>query len=71
VENNRQRFFTGSCTDVKGESRWFLVRERNVKLWLGGQLLDAEEEGRRYYEVISDAKLVGRVRKKLSGEPVD
>jgi hypothetical protein len=39
--------FTGSCTVVKGESHWLLVRERNGKLWLGGQLLDAKEEGRR------------------------
>jgi len=31
-------------------------------------LLEAEEDGRRYYEVISDSKLIGRVREKLSGE---
>jgi hypothetical protein len=61
-------FFAGGCTDVKGESHWLLVRQRNVKLWLGGRLLEAEEDGRRYYEVISDSKLIGRVREKLSGE---
>jgi hypothetical protein len=61
-------FFAGGCTDAKGESHWLLVRQRNVKLWLGGRLLEAEEDGRRYYEVISDSKLIGRVREKLSGE---
>jgi hypothetical protein len=64
-------YFSGACTDVKGGSHWLVVRERSVKLWLGGQLLEAEEEGRIYYEVISDSKLIGRVREKLSGEVPD
>jgi hypothetical protein len=56
--------FAGGCTDVNGESHWLVVRERNVKLWLGGQLLESEDDARRYYEVISDSKLIRRVREK-------
>ena len=70
MRSSIQRFPCAGCTDVNGKGHWLLVRERSVKLWLGGQLLEAGEDGRRYYEVISDSKLIGRVREKLSGEQV-
>lgn len=41
------------------------MRERPVKLWMGKQLLETEEEGRRYYEVVTDPRIVGRVAERL------
>jgi hypothetical protein len=64
-------FFVGRCPDVKGGSHWLLVRERTVKLWIGGRLLEAEEEGRRYYEVVSDSRLIERVCAQLPRDETD
>jgi hypothetical protein len=59
-------FYAGRCPDVNGESHWLVVRERVVKMWIGRQLLKAGDEGRRYYEVVSDPRLIERIDAKLS-----
>jgi len=56
----------GSCPDVTGENHRLVVNEQPVRLWLGRQLLDAVDDGRRYFEVVTDTRLLDRVREKLS-----
>ena len=58
--------FAGTCADVNGDSHWLLVREHAVKLWMGRQLLDRDDDGHRYYEVVSDPRLVRRVGERLA-----
>ena len=58
-------FYAGHCTDVKGENHWLLVRERSIGLWMGGKLVDAGEQGRRFFEVVSDSRLIEGVREKM------
>lgn len=58
--------YAGYCTDVRGDSQLLVVRERCIKLWIGRQLLDAREDGRRFQEVITDEELIARVAKRLS-----
>ncbi len=57
----------GSCPDLSGVSQPLLVREQAVKLWMGTQLLDAADHGRRYFELVTDARLLKRVSDRLSG----
>lgn len=57
--------YAGTCSDTQGDSHLLVVRERPVKLWMGKQLLETEEEGRRYYEVVTDPRIVGRVAERL------
>lgn len=59
------RLYAGRCPDVNGEMHWLLVREQVVKLWVGKQLLETEEEGRSYYEVLTDSRLIDRVLAQL------
>lgn len=63
-------FYAGRCPDVKGESHDLVVRERIVKMWIGRRLLEAQE-GQRYYEVLSDPKLIERVHARLSRDEFD
>ena len=60
--------YAGYCTDVKGENHWLLVRERDVALWIGAKLHDAGGQGRRFFEVVSDTRLIERVRRKLAAD---
>ncbi|MCB1799409.1 MAG: hypothetical protein KDI67_11045, partial [Gammaproteobacteria bacterium] len=58
--------FAGTCSDLNGDSHWLLVREHVVKLWMGRQLLEREDDGDSYYEVISDPRLLRRVGERLA-----
>ena len=57
--------YVGSCPDVRGQVHWLVIREQTVKLWMGRQLLETEEERRSYFEVISDGRLIERVREQM------
>ncbi len=59
------RLYIGRCPDINGEMHWLLVREQVVKLWVGKQLLETEDEGRSYYEVVTDTRLIDRVRAQI------
>lgn len=65
---NRQVLFAGTCTDTLGEGHLLVVRERGIKLWMGKQLLDTQEDGRRFYEVVADPQLTERVAARLAEE---
>ena len=66
--SHREVLFAGICADALGESHLLVVRERRIKLWMGKQLLDTHDDGRRFYEVVTDARLLGRVSERLAGE---
>jgi hypothetical protein len=66
--SHREVLFAGICADALGESHLLVVRERRIKLWMGKQLLDTQDDGRRFYEVVTDARLLGRVSERLAGE---
>lgn len=64
------RLYVGQCPDVKGDVHWLVVRERRIRLWMGRQLLEAENEERSYYELVTEPKMVARMRRLLSdGDP--
>ena len=64
-------YHVGRFMDRLGSSHWLVIREAPHKRWNQGQLLTPEEgEGETFYEVITDAELVGRVKQKLSGKKV-
>ena len=50
---------------MNGGAHWLVVREHRVKLLVGSQLLEAEEGGRHYYEVVSDPRLIERLLERL------
>ena len=53
--------FAGTCSDLNGDSHWLLVREHVVKLLDGAAVVGKGRRRRRYYEVISDPRLLRRV----------
>jgi len=61
-------YHVGRFLDRLGTSHWLVIREARVKLWDQSTLtpLQQAEEGATFYEVITDAELVGRVKEKLS-----
>lgn len=58
--------YAGSCTDTNGVAHGLVIRERPVKLWIGNQLLEKNDEGRRFYEVVADPQLTARVAARLA-----
>ena len=62
-----ERYHVGRYPDLKGVSHWVVVREAPVRLWNGSQIGDQEPTGRHYfYEVISNPKLVPKIKAKLT-----
>jgi len=61
--------YAGFCADTQGENRLLLIREQAVKLWMGKQLLDAADDGRQFYEVVTDQRLIARVARRLGKTP--
>jgi hypothetical protein len=58
--------YAGTCADARGESHPLVVGERPLRLWMGRQLLETEDEGRRYYQVVTDRRLLARVAERLA-----
>lgn len=55
------QLYAGQCPDNDGRMHWLVIREQVVKLWMGGQLLENRDEGRSYFEVVGDRKMIERV----------
>lgn len=58
--------YAGMCADTRGEGHLLVIRERPVKLWMGRQLLESHDDGRRYYEVVTESRLLEKVAKRYS-----
>jgi hypothetical protein len=62
-------YHVGRFMDRLGGSHWLVIREAKIKRWDQGKLLDSlSDESEIFYEVITDANLIGRVKEKLSGK---
>ena len=61
-----ERYHVGRYPDLKGTTHWLVVREAPVRVWDGRSIGDEEPNGRRFYEVITEPKLIARVKAKLS-----
>lgn len=64
--NGQDVLFAGTCADTRGEGQLLVVRERGIRLWMGKQLLDTQQDGRRFYEVVTDQRLMARVGERLA-----
>ncbi|MGV6825938.1 MAG: hypothetical protein ACWA5Q_03070 [bacterium] len=60
------RYYLGRFPDVSGKMSWLIVREAPVRVWDGSALHQDEGSNQRFYEVVSDSKLIAKVRAKLS-----
>jgi class 3 adenylate cyclase len=62
-------YHVGRFMDRLGGSHWLVVREARLKRWIQGELAAGEDVGgETFYEVVTDAELVGRVKEKLGGK---
>ncbi len=62
-------YHVGRFMDRLGGSHWLVVREAGIKLWEDGKLVNVEGDGAgKFYEVVTDPDLVGRVKEKLSSK---
>ncbi len=64
---SREKFFVGRFPDMTDKNEWLIVREARVHIWEGEAYGKALEPLQKFYEVVSDGKLLKRVRDKLSG----
>ncbi len=62
-------YHVGRFMDQLGSSHWLVVREAQLKCWDNGNLVALPEvDDETFYEVITDANLVGRVKEKLNAK---
>ena len=61
-----ERYYVGRYPDLKGVSHWVVVREAPIRLWDGSQIGEADSTGRHFYEVISEQKLISKIKAKLN-----
>lgn len=59
----------GHCADLHGGSLWLVVREHRARLWIGQRLLEPQQPGPLYYEVVSDPQMIARVRAHIERQP--
>lgn len=64
--NAKEKYYVGRFPDLAGKSHWLMVREARVHVWDGDGYAELLEPGRKFYEVVSDSKILKRLRKKLS-----
>jgi hypothetical protein len=63
------QYHIGRFMDRLGSSHWLVVREAQLKYWNNGNLVaPPERDDETFYEVITDANLVGRVKEKLNAK---
>jgi len=62
-------YHVGRFVDREGTSHWLVVRQASVKLLRDGEVVAPEQGGQYFYEVITDAGLIGRVKAKLNQAP--
>jgi class 3 adenylate cyclase len=62
-------YHVGRFMDRLGGSHWLVIREAGIKRWEEGKLVKIDgKETAKFYEVITDTELIGRVKDKLSGK---
>ena len=66
-----ERYHVGRYPDLKGAIHWLVVRDSPVRLWNGTQMGEPEPSGRHFYEIITDAQLISRIKTKLTSKNRD
>lgn len=62
-------YHVGRFMDRLGTSHWLVVREADMKVWQNGQLSqESAGDDAVFYEVVTDADLIGRVKEKLGSK---
>jgi len=64
--NAGDKYFVGRFPDLAGNSNWLMVREAGVHVWNGDAYGELLEPVRKFYEVVSDSRILKRLREKLS-----
>lgn len=60
------RYYVGRFPDLSGITEWLIIRESLVKHWNGVRTGEPIKSGLKFYEVVTDEKLVARLRSKLA-----
>jgi class 3 adenylate cyclase len=62
-------YHVGRFMDRLGGAHWLVIREAGIRRWNEGQLVKIEGDGLgKFYEVVSDTDLIGRVKNKFGGK---
>ncbi len=51
-------YHIGHYPDMRGNIRWLVIRESPVRLWIGNELVAGERDGRHFYQVVTDPRLI-------------
>jgi len=54
-------YHVGHYPDMRGNIRWLVIRESPVRLWIGNELVAGERDGRHFYQVVTDPRLVEEI----------
>ncbi len=59
-------YHVGRFVDRQGSSHWLVVRQGTVKVWKDGNIEESSDIPQEsFYEIVTDANLIGRVKDKL------
>ncbi len=64
------RFYVTRYPDLKGITHWLAVREAPIRRWRDGKLGEPDPSGRYFYEVITDAAVLARIKRRAGSRPV-
>ncbi|MCU7959279.1 MAG: hypothetical protein KZQ58_04625 [gamma proteobacterium symbiont of Bathyaustriella thionipta] len=64
-ENESIRLYVGRYPDRSDEMHWLLIREAPIRLLIGNTLETLEQDGRLFYEVVTDEALLSRVKERM------
>lgn len=64
------RFYATRYPDLGGRMHWLVIREAVVRKWDDGSAV-AVDQGRRFYEVVTNELLIKEIKDRVSGHSVD
>ena len=66
-KSDDDRYYVGRFPDSAGKTRWQVLRQSFIKGWDGKKLQPLKDNGRSFYELVTDPEILSRTREKLSG----
>ncbi len=66
-KSDDDRYYVGRFPDSAGKTRWQVLRQSRIKGWDGKKLQPLKDNGRSFYELVTDPEILNRTREKLSG----
>ena len=58
--------YAGRYRDKKGGLYWLVIREAQIHLWLDSSIGPKEQEGRCFYEVVTNPRVIAWAKQKLN-----